>query len=220
MSVARVLPFRVLVITAVDACRVQRRGVVETVARAFLPDARGVALLVRMKSSDVDDVRSACIALRAITQRAGALLLVHTHAALVGELALDGVHVAARADAAAVRSVLPEGALLGASRHAGDALDDAALSPLDYVTLSPVFAPASKPHDTRPPLGLDGLRTTATTVARPLVALGGIDDTRAASCLRAGASAVGVIGAVMTAHAPRRSLAALLDATLAPRANG
>lgn len=206
----RALPFRVLVITDEGACSAQRRGVIETVAHAVLPEAHDVAVLVRMKARGIDDVRAACGALHAITKRAGALLLVHTHVALVDELGLDGAHVDATADVRAARAaMMREHALLGASRHAGDALAEDALAPLDYVTLSPIFAPSSKRGDTR---ALLGARALATPSARPLVALGGVDVTRAASCLRAGASAVAVIGSVMSAHDPRRALQSLRDA--------
>lgn len=208
----RALPFRVLIITDEEAAHAQHRGVVEAIARAVLPDAHDVAVLVRAKHRTIEHVRALCAALRPVTSRAGARLLVHTHLSLVNELALDGAHVDAHTNVADARRVLPTGALLGASRHAGEPLDDAAVAPLDYVTLSPIFAPSSKPNDARATLGLDGLRDAVSTSARPIVALGGIDDTRIAACMRAGASAVAVIGTVISAHDPRRALLALLDA--------
>lgn len=211
MSAAR-LPFRVLVITDERACARAGRGVIETVARALLPSAPGVAVLVRAPESiaagDVGRVRALCAALLPVVRRARALLFVHTFVELVAELGLDGAHLSSRAgvaDAAAARARLPAGALLGASRHDGDALDADALAPLDFVTLSPIFSPASK-ADTRAPLGVDAL---ARPSAKPLVALGGIDGPRARACVHAGAHAVGVIGAVMSAHDPRAALLAL-----------
>src|SRR5688500_15247054 len=119
-SVARALPFRVLVITDEVSARRAGRGVVETIARALGPSARGTAVLVRAKAQPVDEVRGLCAALLPIARRAGALLLVHTHAALVGELGLDGAHLDGTADVQDARTRLPAGALLGASRHASD----------------------------------------------------------------------------------------------------
>lgn len=203
------LPFRVLVITNEPACARAGRGVVETMARALLPSAPGAAVLVRGGSAaSRAELRALCAALLPIVRRAHALLLVHTFTDLVRELGLDGAHVSARlnfAEVTAARAALPAGALLGASRHDGDALDSQALAPLDYVTLSPVFSPSSK-HDDRAPLGVAAL---ARLSAKPIVALGGIDSRRAPACLRAGASAVAVIGAIMHAHEPRRALLAL-----------
>lgn len=198
--------FRLLVITDEEACRAQTRGVVETVARALLPEVPpGIAVLVRAKSRPLDHVRDLCAALRPVTRRARAQLLVHTHASLVAELGLDGAHLDSQANVAKARAGLPQGALLGASRHDGDPLDDAAL---DYVTLSPIFQ-----TDERPGLGVNVLSGKSATSATPIVALGGIDETRAASCIRAGAAAVAVMGAVMGAHDPRRALNRIVAAT-------
>jgi thiamine-phosphate pyrophosphorylase len=211
--VSAALPFRVLVITDEDACARVGRGVMETVARALLPASPSVAVLVRTPHRSLDDVRSLCGALAPIARRAGASLLVHTHLTLVRELGLAGAHVRSGADVREARALLPAGALLGASRHDGDALDRDALAPLDYVTLSPIFSPLSK-RDARAPLGVDALaRACAAPRATPLVALGGIDRRNARACIRAGAPAVAVVGAVMSAHDPRRALSALCSET-------
>lgn len=216
------LPFRVLVLTDEDACRRMGRGVVETVARAVLPHAAGCAVLVRARARPPEDTAALCRTLRPITSQAGALLLVHTHVALVGELGLDGAHLASTTgleQIAGARAELPPRALLGASRHAQDALDAGALRDLDYVTLSPVFKPSSKPGDDRATLGCAGLARHAASAARPLVALGGISAHAAPDVLRSGAAAIAVLGDVMGARDPRQALRALLDgSTQAARA--
>jgi thiamine-phosphate pyrophosphorylase len=205
------LPFRVLVITDEDACVRAARGVVETVARALLPRADGVAVLVRAKGRSRDDVRNLCAALRPISRKSAALLLVHTHVSLVDELDLDGAHLSSSDEPRKARALLRKGKLLGASRHAGDDVGERALAPLDYITMSPVFPPSSKPEDARATLGLEGLQRVVSTSARPVVALGGVDARRAPACTRAGASALAVIGDVMSSHDPRRALLALLE---------
>ena len=200
------LPFRVLVITDEHACARVSRGVVETIARALWPSAPGVAVLVRAPDRSLEDVRVLCAALQPIARRAQALLLVHTHVQLVGALGLHGAHVNAHTDVREARAQLPAGALLGASRHDGDPLDEEALTSLDYVTLSPLFAPSSKPASTAHARATWGVAALGRASAKPLVALGGINERRAAACFRAGADAVAVIGAVMHAHDPRRAL--------------
>lgn len=206
----RRLPFSLLLITDERAAQEAGRGVVETVARALLPAAPGVAVLVRSKNRGRREVRALCEALRPIARRSGALLLVHTHVELVAELGLDGVHVAANAELRKTRARLHDRNLLGVSRHPGDALDDDALAPVDYVTLSPVFRPTSKPDDARPPLGLASLAAAASASARPIVALGGVRRGRVASCIQAGAAAVAVLGDAMAAHDPRSAAMDLL----------
>jgi thiamine-phosphate pyrophosphorylase len=187
-----------------DQAHSRARGVVETVARAFSSPQPHVALVVRAKTRHVDHVRVLCAALLPIVRHAHAQLLVHTHTALVRELGLDGVHLSSTDDVNAARAVLPDGALLGASRHAGDAFHG-----LDYATLSPVFAPTSKPADARAPLGLDALRALCASTKTPLYALGGVTPKNARACVDAGARGVCVLGFVMGAVDPARALAAL-----------
>ena len=50
-------------------------------------------------------------------------------------------------------------------------------------------------EDADPPIGLEGLREIAAAVATPVVAIGGIDASNAADCIRAGAVGVAVIRA-------------------------
>lgn len=211
---ARALPFRVLVITDRAACATRGRGVLETVARALAGvDARDVAVLYRDKARSPEHNLRTVAALRTLCRHAGARVLVHTHVFVATSLGLDGAHLASDAlttagEVALARSLLAPGALLGVSVHRGDQVP----LEVDYAMLAPVFAPSSKPHDTRPPLGLDGLRAACTATPVPLIALGGIDDGNARACFDAGARAVAVLGAVMSAPDPARTLRRVLDA--------
>jgi thiamine-phosphate pyrophosphorylase len=215
MMTTTTLP-RLLVFTDVTSAARRGRGVIATVARMLdgVPQdaGRAVAVVVRDKTSSVDEVAARCAALRPITRRAGALLLVHTHAALVGPADLDGVHLDGAAGEPHVRAArlrLPPGAIVGVSRHASDVgphgLDFAGA---DYATLSPIFSPTSKPDDTRPTLGVAALAGHA----RPVFALGGIDVDRVGPCLQAGAAGVAVLGGLFASTDPRRTLRAFLVA--------
>jgi len=66
----------------------------------------------------------------------------------------------------------------------------------DYVTLSPVFATASKPGY-GPALGPHGLSALTVETATPVYALGGVHPPDVADCLAAGATGVAVMGPVM-----------------------
>lgn len=78
-----------------------------------------------------------------------------------------------------------------------------------YLGAGPVWATPSKP-DAGAPIGLDGLRDVCLSVSIPVVAIGGIDSSNAADCIRAGAAGVAVIRAV----AEIRALRAAVDAAL------
>ena len=82
------------------------------------------------------------------------------------------------------------------------------------MTLSPIFASASKPGY-GPALGLERLGEVAAAVhPMPVIALGGIEDEAGVrACLDAGAAAVAVMGAVMRAADPAGLFARLVRAT-------
>src|SRR5204863_1048004 len=99
--------------------------------------------------------------------------------------------------------------LVGASAHSpGEAAAQIAAR-ADYVTISPVFLTASKPGY-GPAIGLHGLAAAAGAARGPVLALGGIDETSAASCLAAGAHGIAVMGEIMRAAEPEAAIRNLL----------
>jgi thiamine-phosphate pyrophosphorylase len=71
-----------------------------------------------------------------------------------------------------------------------------------YLGAGPIWRTPSKP-DAAPPIGIDGLRDVCLSVSIPVVAIGGIDASNAAECIRAGAAGVAVIRAVSEIEALR-----------------
>jgi thiamine-phosphate pyrophosphorylase len=71
-----------------------------------------------------------------------------------------------------------------------------------YLGAGPVWATPSKPDAARA-IGIGGLRDICLSVSVPVVAIGGIDASNAAECIRAGASGVAVIRAVTQIEALR-----------------
>jgi thiamine-phosphate pyrophosphorylase len=80
----------------------------------------------------------------------------------------------------------------------------------DLALLSPVFPPGSKPHDTRPPLGVAGFKTLAQALTCPAFALGGVTLETAGQL--AGAAGVAVVSAVWKAAAPAEAARGLVRA--------
>jgi thiamine-phosphate pyrophosphorylase len=78
-----------------------------------------------------------------------------------------------------------------------------------YLGAGPVWETPSKP-DAAPPIGLDGLRDVCLSTSLPVVAIGGIDASNAADCIRAGAAGVAVIRAVAEIEALRAAVDAAL----------
>ena len=78
-----------------------------------------------------------------------------------------------------------------------------------YVGAGPIWETPSKP-DAVPAIGLDGLRDVCLSVSIPVVAIGGIDSSNAAECVRAGAAGVAVIRAVAEIESLREAVDAAL----------
>lgn len=107
-------------------------------------------------------------------------------------LRADGVHLG-RGDSGA-GAARAAGLLVGRSASTlAEALDEA---DADYLGVGPVWTTPSK-FDAAPAMGLDGLREACAAVTTPVIAIGGVDATNAADCIRAGAAGVAVIRAAI-----------------------
>jgi thiamine-phosphate pyrophosphorylase len=121
-------------------------------------------------------------------------------------LGADGVHLG-RNDEGADRA-REQGLLLGLS---ATNLEEACAADgeADYIGAGPVWPTPSK-ADAEPAIGLEGLREICDATTVPVVAIGGIDATNAAECIRAGAIGVAVVRAARDAAAVRAAIDAAL----------
>ncbi|HEY1097653.1 MAG TPA: thiamine phosphate synthase [Myxococcota bacterium] len=220
VSTARVP--KLLVFTDDVAPRRHGRALLSTLARAcadlVVEDRGDLAVCVRAKHLDADARRALTLAVVDVVDVADIAVFAHDDAGLAAALRLDGVHLAGGRDddddtarVRAARLRLPPGAVLGLSSHPRHAGDRCTRDDVDYVTWSPVFAPASK-QDARAPIGVAALQGHRP----PVLALGGVDVDRVAACRAAGARGVAVIGAVLGVADPARALQQLLIASEIP----
>jgi thiamine-phosphate pyrophosphorylase len=196
----RALP-RVLVLTDRRQATAPLRDVV---AAAVDAGARGV--VVREKDLPEDERRALVAQLSPVVHEAGGVLLTAgTH--LGGA---DGVHQPSGGGPPAPAST--SGLITGRSCHDTDGLRAAQGDGVDYVTVSPVYASASKPGY-GPPIGVEGLASLLAATTLPVYALGGVDGADAVvACRSAGAHGVAVMGAIMRARRPGPLVAELLAA--------
>lgn len=117
--------------------------------------------------------------------------------------AADGVHLGqSDMPVEVVRALLPSGALVGLSVSSLEELSEAAHLEVDYLGVSPVFATATKTEDLAAPLGLEGLAQMRAYYSGPLVCIGGINLSNAASLMQHGASGVAVVSVISQAENP------------------
>ena len=103
-----------------------------------------------------------------------------------------------------LRELKRDGIRFGLPCHSMIELKDALCAGADFITASHIFNTACKIG--KRPKGLDFLREVSSAVTIPVIALGGIDVSNAASCIEAGAAGVAVMSLAM-----REDKAALRD---------
>jgi thiamine-phosphate pyrophosphorylase len=201
----------VRLILVADAATVGAR-VLPVVAEVLAALPAGTTMVLDRDPGCRDDRRrlARLAALRDVTARAGAPLVVSQRADLAALCGADGVQLPERAlPAAAVRRAFP-GLWLGRSCHDGAGLAAAAEGGADWALLSPIAAPLSGKAASGPPLGVEGFAALSATVALPVFALGGVDSELAAALRSRGAQGVACVGFVFGAADPVKNARSLL----------
>jgi hydroxymethylpyrimidine kinase/phosphomethylpyrimidine kinase/thiamine-phosphate diphosphorylase len=180
--------------------------------------AEGVKLIqLRMKDADggllVREIRAAV----AIARAAGATLIVNDHWELALELGAHGVHLGQddleRADIDALHHA---GLLLGISTHSyWEVCRARALRP-SYIACGPIHATTLKEMPWIPQGDANLAYWCSLLADTPVVAIGGMDATRARAAMRAGAWAVATVGAITRSGDPEQAVRALLCAVDLP----
>jgi thiamine-phosphate pyrophosphorylase len=188
-----------------------RRPLEEVVTDAL----RGGCCWISLREKDLPAEDQAALArqLARLAAPFGARIMLHGDPRIARETGLFGVHLPVGGDVRVARAALGPAAWVSASAHSFDEVLAAAAGGVDAVTLSPVFASASKPGY-GPALCLEALAQSARRSPVPVIALGGITDhSSLRACLEAGASGVAVMGVIMRAADPAATMVDLIRAT-------
>jgi thiamine-phosphate pyrophosphorylase len=165
---------------------------------------------IREKDLSADHQCDLAMTLLPIARQHGARLTLHGEAALAKSCGVDGVHLSAGSDPAAARRLLGADKLIGVSIHTvieAEALDPAVI---DYAVAGPAFETPSKPGY-GPEIGRKGLAEIAAAARVPLLAIGGLNATRAAEVLAVGPAGIAVMGSVMRSPDPGQDVRGLLS---------
>lgn len=183
--------------------------VIEHAGRALAP--RSFVVQLRDKSSSPDALAASARALRTVTARVGALLVVNAPSAgalrIAASTGADGVHVPCRRESIAeARALLGPVAWLSVPAHTDDDVMLAASAGASAVLVSPIFDTPGK----GPARGVGAVSAArALAGALGVYALGGVEPSRAAACAGAGADGVAVIRALLDAPDPAGAARAL-----------
>jgi thiamine-phosphate pyrophosphorylase len=153
----------------------------------------GVDLVqVRERDLDAKELAALVSSLLAVTRGSHTSLVVNDRLDVALACGADGVHL--RGDSIAVddaRSLTPDSFLIGRSVHSVEDAIRAARA--DYLIVGSVFPSVSKPQSTTW-LGIAGLLAIVRASRPPVLAIGGIDDTRFDEIAATGAAGIAAIG--------------------------
>lgn len=150
-------------------------------------------------------------AMRRLTDRFGARLLVNDRVDIALAAVADGVHLGEESMPAAVaRELLGPGRLIGVSCHNREGAAAATAQGADFITFGPVYHTPSKAAYGAP-AGIGPLTAVSRETAVPVFALGGIKEGNIPEVLAAGAAGVALISAIIAAPAPREQARTILS---------
>lgn len=176
-----------------DTALLHARGCpLETAAAALLECGVGI-LQIRHKGPWMRDIFEQARRIARLCNDAGSALVIDDRAD-IALLLRAGLHVG-QDDLPPVdaRRLIGPDAMLGFSTHNAAQVSAAAVEPVSYLALGPMFATQTKANPD-PIVGVERLRDWRRLTERPLVAIGGITRSNAPLTLEAGADSVAVIG--------------------------
>ncbi len=162
--------------------------------------ARAGCRLLQLRAKELSDEEFHRWALAAleVSRAVGVKLLINDRADVALVAGADGVHLGQEdLPPEAAREILGQKAIIGLSTHGVDEARRAALAPIDYVAIGPIFETSTKISG-RTALGVEGARAVRAVVRKPLVAIGGISLEEAPALFEAGVDGVAVISALKT----------------------
>lgn len=170
------------------------------------------AIQFRQKRGSTRELIETARQMQALCRRHGVRLIVNDRLDVALAAEADGVHLGQDDfPLALAREILGPEKIIGGS---ASTLAEARLCQaqgVDYIGLGPVY-PTSSKADASPAGGLELVRRAARELGLPVIAIGGIDEVRAAAVMAAGAHGVAVISAVCCQADPAAAAAGLLRA--------
>lgn len=189
------------------------RDTLSVVAAAL--DGGATVIQLRDKQASTRVLIEEGLALRILTRARGALLIVNDRVDVALAVDADGAHVGPDdMPVTLARQLLGPGRILGVSAGNREEAVAAIAAGADYLGIGPINATGSK-ADAGAAIGVQLLVELAANYPTPLVAIGGISAENVETVVRAGATGVAVITAVVSASnvaAAARELRRAVDA--------
>ena len=173
------------------------RDLIFTVEEAI----RGGASVIQLREKNISTGEFVELAkqVREITLATNTVFIVNDRVDVALASDADGVHLGQDdMDIKDARKIMGDEKIIGLSISSYEEFSAAKNLPVDYFGIGPVY-PTSSKDDASEPVGVDFIKKIHAETDLPLAAIGGISRENAGDVIRAGASSICVISAVMSA---------------------
>jgi thiamine-phosphate pyrophosphorylase len=139
-----------------------------------------------------------------------AIFIINDRVDIAFMIGADGVHLGQDdIDINSARCLLGKDALIGVSTHSQEQATEAISSGADYIGVGPVFETPTKLG--RKSVGLEYVKWASENVNIPWFAIGGINKDNVSEVIKAGASRIAVVRAIINAENPADSANMFLE---------
>ena len=174
---------------------------------------RGGVTMVQLREKDLtrDQFINEAIKVKGILADTGVPLIINDDVEVALAVDADGVHLG-RDDmpCSEARKLLGDDRIIGLSVESVRDAEKAEELEADYLGISPVFLTPTKRELTRE-LGLEGVSAIRAVSGKPLVGIGGLNNTNAEEVIRAGVDGVAVVSAICSAEDPEYAARELFE---------
>ncbi|MBI4188222.1 MAG: thiamine phosphate synthase [Chloroflexi bacterium] len=194
----------------IDTEMLKGRSHLEVARQVISGGARTIQLRDKVQSKGA--LLAVARQLKSLCAEHDVLFIMNDYLDLALAVDADGLHVGPDdLPVKEARKLLPIDKILGVSAHTVELALAAQSNGADYIGVGSIYPTSTKEIDV---VGLERLRQIKEAVSVPIVAIGGINKDNAAQVMAAGADAVAVISAVLSAKSPEaasRQIAASLE---------
>ncbi|TAN60076.1 thiamine phosphate synthase [bacterium] len=192
-----------------DRRRCVADGLIQTVAKALTAGVR----LIQLREKDLSgkELFKYAEALREVTLKHGALLIINGRADVAIAVKADGVHLG-QTDYSPndILPFVPKGFIVGVSTHSKEEAIKAEKDGAHYITFGPVWPTPSKAGYGKP-VGIEKLREVVKSVTIPVFAIGGVKKQNVNTALISEAHGIAIISAIIAADDPALSAKGIIE---------
>ena len=174
---------------------------------------RGGVTMVQLREKDLtrDQFINEAVKVKEILADTGIPLIINDDVEVALAVDADGVHLGKDdMPCSEARKLLGDDRIIGLSVESVRDAEKAEELEADYLGISPVFLTPTK-RELISELGLEGVSAIRAVSGKPLVGIGGLNNTNAAEVIRAGVDGVAVVSAICSAEDPEYAARELFE---------